>query len=143
MFLSKKKLLLISNLALVVFCLFLFGTPTYNFSRITTTLITAYDFADLENVAISSILGTLVCLIGVIGLINLISNFISKICDKFLAIFNISTWSIAFILSVVTLCSRYINGSYVPQNSLIFVLLITIIAIIASIYLLVYQPNKD
>ena len=143
MFLSKKKLIVISNLALVVFGLFLFGTPAYNFSRITTTLITAYDFSALENVAISSILGTLVCLIGVIGLINLTSNFISKISDKFLAIFNISAWSIGFIFSIVTLCSRYINGSYVPQNSLIFVLLITIIAIITSIYLLVYQPNKD
>ena len=68
---------------------------------------------------------------------------ISKASEKVVCIFNIVTWSIALVFSITTLCSKFINVSYQPQNSLIFVLIITILGIISSIYSLVYTPSED
>ncbi len=143
MVLSKKKLAISSTLILAIFALVLFGTFAYHVQNVTGNYYNGYDFASLENLSVSSVLGTLVCLIGVITLTNLAFAFVSSVDEKVVSIFNISSWTVALAFSITTLCSKFINISYNPQNSLIFVLIITLIGIATSIYFLVYTPNED
>lgn len=143
MVLTKKKLAISSTLILAIFALVLFGTFAYHVQNVTGNYYNGYDFASLENLSVSSVLGTLVCLVGVIALANVVFGFVSSIDEKVVSIFNISAWTIALAFSITALCSKFISVSYNPQNSLIFVLLITIVGIISSIYFLVYTPNED
>lgn len=143
MILSNKKLGISTTLILSVVALILFGTFAYHVQNVTGNYYNGYEFTSLENLSISSVLGTLVCLIGVIALANVCFALISKASEKVVCIFNIVTWSIALVFSITTLCSKFINISYQPQNSLVFVLIITILGIISSIYSLVYTPSED
>lgn len=140
---TKKNMLIFSTLILVLFSLVLFGTLCYHVSNVTDAYYYGFDFGSLENLSIKSVLGTLVCVIGALGIANVVFAFLSSIDEKVVFITNVSSWGVALAFSITTLCSRFINKSYVPQNGLIYVLLICIVGIFLSIYLYVHEQEKE
>lgn len=145
MVISKKKLVTISSLILAIFIFAFLATPCYRYTSSITggTYYLGYDFGFGGNIIVESFNATLVSVLGCLALFNLVSLFVNKIDEKVTSITNISLWVIITAFSVCCLCVKYVNVSYNPTNSMIFVLVIALIGIASSIYLLVKQEDKD
>lgn len=145
MVISKKKLLIISSITLAVFVFALLGTPCYRYTSAITggTYYLGYDFGFGGNITVESFNATLVSILGIIALFNLVSAFVPKISEKTIAITNIVSWSVATIFSICCLCVKYVNVSYNPTNSMIFVLLAALVGIASSIFIFVKNTTED
>ena len=143
MFISKKKLIcgISIFLSLVVFALL--GTFCFNYTAyVTNSYYTGYEFGFGSNVLIEVFNVALVCFIGIITLFNLASLFITKLNDKVISIIDIVLRTIALAFSICCLCSKYVNVSYTPTNSFIFILITTLLGIASSIFTLVVQNEN-
>ena len=145
MVISKKKLLTVSSLILAILVFVLFGTPCYRYTSSITggTYYLGYDFGFGGNITVESFNATLVSIIGIIALFNIVSLFVNKLDEKAIGTTNIISWIVATAFSVCCLCVKYVNESYNPTNSIIFVLIVCLIGIASSIYFLVKNVSED
>lgn len=139
-----KKLQGIVSVVIVLLCLAFLSTPSICYTGFTRgDYFSAFSFELFTNTTILAISATLIGILGFIGLFNLVCTFIPKFSSKALSIFNIVALVVALGFAITFACSKYIAESYTPTNSVSFVVLLTIVAVILSIVILVKaEPEK-
>ena len=143
MFFSKKKLVSCSSMLFALIVLMLFGTICFKYSLYASNYYTGYEIASIDNLTIKSLVATLLTSVCVALVFNFISLFVEKMDENKIAIVNTVLWVIALAFSITLLFSQYISASYTTTNSFIFVLLSSVVAIIANLYFWLKQPLDD
>ena len=144
MFISKKKLITFSSIVSSIIVIALFGTPCYQYTGLITRgdYYLGFDFGFGGNVIIEAFNATLFGIIGVILLFNVIALFIEKLEEKKLVAINSTLWVLAIGFSICCLCCKFVNVSYNFTNSVIYILLVTIIALVLNFVILLKNDEK-
>lgn len=143
--LTGKKLQGIISVVIVLLCLAFLSTPSISYTGTGSrgTYFSAFSFELFTNTSILAISATLISILGFIGLFNLVCAFIPKFSSKALSIFNIVAFVVALGFAITFAFSKYIAESHTPTNSVTFVILLAIVAVILSIVVLVKaEPEK-
>lgn len=144
MYISKKRVITVSSMLIALLIFAFLATPCYNYtgSLGLQGYYSAFDFGFGGNIVVESFTSTLVSIVGAIFLFNLVSYFVEKINEKTAAIVNICAYVLALVFSICCLCTKFINTAYNPTNSLIFVLVLTLISFVTSIAPLLAIDDK-
>lgn len=142
---SKKNLIIIASIVFALFNILLLGTPCLKETSYSTigNARTGYDFANITNGTILGLDITLVSIIGLILIFNFVSFFIEALDEKKMFIIDLVAWVSAFAFAVSLCFSKYINTSWNPFSTFIFMAIVCAVGAASSVFLFLHQQYED
>ena len=142
---SKKNLIIIASIVFAIFNIILLGTPCLKETSYSTIGIarTGYDFGNITNATILGLDATLVSIIGLVLIFNFVSLFIEALDEKKMFIIDLVSWIIALAFAVSLCFSKYINTSWNPFNTYIFMSIVCAVGAASSLFLFLHQQYED
>jgi len=142
---SKKKLIIIASIVFALFNIFLLGSPCFKEASYSNIGIarSGFDFQDITNATILGLDITLVSIIGLILVFNFVALFIEALDEKKMFIIDLVVWFVALVFAVVLCFSKYINVSWNPFSTLIFMAIICLMGAISTLFIFLHQQYQD
>ena len=142
---SKKRLIIIASIIFALFNVFLLGTPCFKETAYSNIGIarSGYDFKDITNTTILALDITLVSIIGLILVFNFVALFVEALDLKKMFIIELVLWIIALAFSIVLTFSKYINTSWNPFSTLIFMTIICALGVGSTLFIFLHQQYED
>jgi hypothetical protein len=142
---SKKKLIIIASVVFALFNILLLGTPCLKESAYSSigNARTGYDFTNITNTTILALDITLVSSIGLLLVINFVALFIEALDEKKMFIIDFVGWIVVLAFAVTLCFSKYINISWNPFGTFIFIAIVSAFGAASSLFFYLHQQYQD